>query len=283
MKTPGELNQPTLNHPYRYSRIVLNDDDPLTPIKTDLPDFQFFYTEGERFICIVHRLPNEKGNMRYLTTYLVATRPNQVVIVANIGSLMEKVLSVISTRRALLFRIENDYPKIAQGLKWEWPRFDSGIAASHFPGSDKMYWFACLPIYGVGLDTFRETEHLSKFLNDQNPAHFAYWVIFQICNQLFAEAYTGNLWWSINSFLSGLLSGTMIAVSKKYRRQLWDRWKDWTLLLDALEYGDDEAIEREVDKLHPDSSFVLPNLLNWHDEAGPDKDRWNGDYIAKNS
>lgn len=242
-------------HPRYWMNGTSAANDSYREIEAEWQDASTFkYLKIGDVVVIEHFRMDEGLRYAYHAAYIARSGSGQRYVVASLDEIIPDILSVFSQKLGLLFRLENNYPKLAQGLKGEWPR-NARVVVSHFPLSAALHWLVCVPADEATGD---DAASIAKIIGNLSSS---YGVAFQICHQLYVEASSNKPSDYASSAFRGALAGARAMFDSNYRSRLRSRMIDWQPLLTAIEASRDGDVEIEAKKLLPDSAFVHPTFF----------------------
>jgi hypothetical protein len=244
-----------MTHPRPWINGTTATDETFREIEAGWEDASTFkYAKVGDVFVIEHFRMDEGFRFAYHAQYVARATSGQRYAVASLDEIIPEVLGVFSQKFGLLFRLENNYPKLAQGLKGEWPR-GARVVVSHFPLSTQLHWLVCVPADEASGD---DETSLAKIIGDLGTS---YGVAFQICHQLYVEASSNKPSDYASSALRGAFAGVRAFFDGDYRSRLRGQMEDWQPLLSAIQASRDGDVEIEAKKLLPDSAFVHPTFF----------------------
>jgi hypothetical protein len=134
-----------MTHPRHWMNGTTAADETFREIEAEWEDASTFkYAKVDNVFIIEHFRMDEGFRFAYHAQYVARATSGQRYVVASLDEIIPDVLKAFPQKFGLLFRVENNYPKLAQGLKGEWPR-GARIIVSHFPLSSRLHWLVCVP------------------------------------------------------------------------------------------------------------------------------------------
>jgi hypothetical protein len=247
-----------MTHPRHWYNGTTAADETFREIEAEWEDASTFkYAKVDDVFIIEHFRVDEGFRFAYHAQYVARATSGQRYVVASLDAIMPDVLRNFPQKFGLLFRLENNYRKLAQGLKGEWPR-GARIIVSHFPLSSRLHWLVCVPADEAAAD---DEASLAKIIGNLGTS---YGVAFQICHQLYVEASPNKPADYVSSALRGAFAGARAFFDSDYRSRLRGRMEDWQPLLTAIDASRDGDVEIEAKKLLPDTAFVHPSFFPRH-------------------
>lgn len=236
-------------HPLPYMEIISQDG--LKKIDTRRRNSVFRYKAESRFIHLEHENTDSDGQTRFLNTYFLPGQRGEGLFAAiNIDWPMSRVFEVSVTRSLMMFRIENNYPTVAEGLKGKWAP-SAGIIVTLFPGSKKLHWMLFVSNPGVEFSELSSSSKLEKFLGEEDDRNTSYGKIFRRGHSISQEAFDDSLGSYAKAALRGAVGGFLWwgedeAFRKKMRREVGYNWDKF---LSAVESSDIKATSKAANEI----------------------------------